>query len=50
VIDRYLVRDAQRVIEAIEALVRIHTAKKISTTPSWHSDNAVKPHNPTCAA
>jgi len=36
-IDRYLVRDAQRVIEAIEALVRIHTAKKISTTPSWHS-------------
>ena len=27
-IDRYLVRDAQRVIEAIEALVRIHTAQE----------------------
>jgi len=27
-IDRYLVRDAQRVIKAIEALVRIHTAQE----------------------
>ena len=27
-IDRYLVRDAQRVIEAVEALVRIHTAQE----------------------
>jgi heavy metal translocating P-type ATPase len=27
-IDRYLVRDAQRVIEALEALVRIHTAQE----------------------
>jgi len=27
-IDRFLVRDAQRVIEAIEALVRIHTAQE----------------------
>ena len=27
-IDRYLVRDAQRVIEGIEALVRIHTAQE----------------------
>ena len=36
-IDRYLVRDAQRVIEAIEALVRIHTAQEEdTTTPPWH--------------
>ena len=27
-IDRYLIRDAQRAIEAIEALVRIHTAQE----------------------
>ena len=27
-LDRYLIRDAQRVIEAIEALVRIHTAQE----------------------
>jgi hypothetical protein len=27
-IDRYLIRDAQRVIEAIEALARIHTAQE----------------------
>jgi heavy metal translocating P-type ATPase len=27
-IDRYVVRDAQRVVEAIEALVRIHTAQE----------------------
>jgi heavy metal translocating P-type ATPase len=27
-IDRYLIRDAQRVIEALEALVRIHTAQE----------------------
>jgi len=27
-IDRYLVRDAQRLIEAIETLVRIHAAQK----------------------
>ena len=27
-IDHYLIRDAQRVIEAIEALVRIHTAQE----------------------
>jgi heavy metal translocating P-type ATPase len=27
-IDRYLVRDAQRIIESIEALVRIHTAQE----------------------
>jgi len=27
-VDRYLVRDAQRVIEAIEAVVRIHTAQE----------------------
>ena len=27
-IDRYLIRDAQRVIEAIESLVRIHTAQE----------------------
>ena len=27
-IDRYLLRDAQRVIEAIEALVRVHTAQE----------------------
>jgi len=27
-IDRYLTRDAQRVIEAIDALVRIHTAQE----------------------
>jgi hypothetical protein len=27
-IDRYLVRDAQRVIEAIETLVRMHTAQE----------------------
>jgi heavy metal translocating P-type ATPase len=27
-IDRYLIRDAQRVIESIEALVRIHTAQE----------------------
>jgi hypothetical protein len=26
--DRYLVRDAQRVIEGIEALVRIHNAQE----------------------
>ena len=26
--DRYLVRDGQRVIEAIEALVRIHSAQE----------------------
>jgi hypothetical protein len=26
--DRYLVRDAQRVIEAIESLVRIHNAQE----------------------
>jgi hypothetical protein len=26
--DRYLVRDAQRVIEAIEALVRVHNAQE----------------------
>jgi hypothetical protein len=26
--DRYLVRDAQRVIESIEALVRIHNAQE----------------------
>jgi hypothetical protein len=26
--DRYLVRDAQRVIEAIETLVRMHTAQE----------------------
>ena len=26
--DRYLIRDAQRVIEAIEALVRIHSAQE----------------------
>ena len=26
--DRYLIRDAQRVIEAIEALVRIHNAQE----------------------
>jgi hypothetical protein len=34
-IDHYLLRDAQRVIDAIDALVRIHTAQEpISTTPS----------------
>jgi hypothetical protein len=27
-IDRYLVRDAQRVIQSIEALVRIHIAQE----------------------
>jgi len=27
-IDRFLVRDAQRVIEAVETLVRIHTAQE----------------------
>jgi hypothetical protein len=27
-IDRYLIRDAQRIIEAIEGLVRIHTAQE----------------------
>ena len=27
-IDRYLIRDAQRVIESIESLVRIHTAQE----------------------
>jgi hypothetical protein len=27
-IDRYVVRDAQRVIEAIETLVRMHTAQE----------------------
>ena len=27
-IDRYLIRDGQRVIEAIESLVRIHTAQE----------------------
>jgi hypothetical protein len=27
-IDRYLLRDAQRVIEAVETLVRIHTAQE----------------------
>jgi hypothetical protein len=27
-IDRYIVRDAQRVIEAIETLVRMHTAQE----------------------
>jgi hypothetical protein len=27
-IDRYLIRDAQRLIEAIEALVRIHIAQE----------------------
>ena len=27
-IDRYLIRDAQRMIEAIEALVRIHIAQE----------------------
>ena len=27
-IDRYLIRDAQRVIESIETLVRIHTAQE----------------------
>ena len=27
-IDRYLVRDAQRIIESIEALVRIHNAQE----------------------
>jgi hypothetical protein len=27
-IDRYLIRDAQRVIEAIETLVRMHTAQE----------------------
>jgi hypothetical protein len=26
--DRYLIRDAQRVVEAIEALVRIHNAQE----------------------
>jgi hypothetical protein len=26
--DRYLIRDAQRVIEAIETLVRMHTAQE----------------------
>jgi hypothetical protein len=27
-IDRYLIRDSQRIIEAIEALVRIHNAQE----------------------
>ena len=27
-IDRYLIRDAQRVIESVETLVRIHTAQE----------------------
>jgi hypothetical protein len=27
-IDRYLIRDAQRIIESIEALVRIHNAQE----------------------
>jgi hypothetical protein len=27
-VDRYLIRDAQRVIESIEALVRIHIAQE----------------------
>jgi hypothetical protein len=27
-VDKYLVRDAQRVIESIEALVRIHNAQE----------------------
>jgi hypothetical protein len=27
-IDRYLLRDAQRIIEAIETLVRMHTAQE----------------------
>jgi hypothetical protein len=28
IVDKYLVRDAQRVIESIEALVRIHDAQE----------------------
>ena len=28
-IDRYLIRDAQRIIESIEALVRLHNAQAI---------------------
>ena len=28
ILDRYLVRDAQRMIESIEALVRIHSAQE----------------------
>jgi hypothetical protein len=28
IVDKYLVRDAQRVIESIEALVRIHNAQE----------------------
>ena len=27
-VDRYLIRDAQRIIEAIETLVRMHTAQE----------------------
>jgi hypothetical protein len=27
-VDRYLIRDAQRMIEAIEQIVRIHTAQE----------------------
>ena len=27
-VDRYLIRDAQRVVEAIETLVRMHTAQE----------------------
>jgi hypothetical protein len=27
-IDRYLIRDAQRLIEAVETLVRLHTAQE----------------------
>ena len=27
-VDRYLIRDAQRIIESIEALVRIHNAQE----------------------
>jgi hypothetical protein len=27
-VDKYLIRDAQRVIESIEALVRIHNAQE----------------------
>ena len=27
-VDRYLIRDAQRLIEAVETLVRLHTAQE----------------------
>jgi hypothetical protein len=27
-VDRYLIRDAQRIIEAVETLVRMHTAQE----------------------